>query len=329
MTGDEMRFRLVTAVIIVLAATSPLCMGLEGADALSIYLPREIAVDESALTLGRVSVIRGEQELVAKAADIALGRISVPGQEVVIDRNTILSRLASEAIDSSDVSLTGAEQIRVRQNVTKLGSDDFVKIGVLLLEETSGVSNVAAWEAMKDPQELALAGAHPDIAVKPRLVGSSSTGCARVEVDVFSKDERIATRRIDFQPQYRVVCLVATCAISAGETISEENTRVEHTLSSRRQATDARLAYGCVARRAIAEGAAIEGSMVEVPRPPVVIERNENVVIRIERPGFLVTAIGQSLQQARPGDLIKVKNVDSQRVILARVTEDGTVEPVF
>jgi len=63
--------------------------------------------------------------------------------------------------------------------------------------------------------------------------------------------------------------------------------------------------------------------------PPVIVKRNRTVVIRIERPGLLITAIGKAMQDGRAGDYIKVKNVDSQRIIFARVNADGTVEPVF
>jgi flagella basal body P-ring formation protein FlgA len=59
------------------------------------------------------------------------------------------------------------------------------------------------------------------------------------------------------------------------------------------------------------------------------LERNQTVIIRIDKPGLAVTAMGKSMQQGKLGELIKVKNIDSQRVILARVNEDGTVEPVF
>jgi flagella basal body P-ring formation protein FlgA len=64
-------------------------------------------------------------------------------------------------------------------------------------------------------------------------------------------------------------------------------------------------------------------------KPDVIVKRNQNVVIRMERPGLSVTAVGKAMQKGSVGEYIKVRNVDSQRLILARVNEDGTVEPVF
>jgi flagella basal body P-ring formation protein FlgA len=53
------------------------------------------------------------------------------------------------------------------------------------------------------------------------------------------------------------------------------------------------------------------------------------VVIRIEKPGFLITAVGKAMQDGKAGEYIKVRNADSQRIILARINADGSVEPVL
>jgi flagella basal body P-ring formation protein FlgA len=37
--------------------------------------------------------------------------------------------------------------------------------------------------------------------------------------------------------------------------------------------------------------------------------------------------MGIAMQDGRAGDYIKVRNTDSQRIILAKIKEDGTVEP--
>jgi flagella basal body P-ring formation protein FlgA len=69
--------------------------------------------------------------------------------------------------------------------------------------------------------------------------------------------------------------------------------------------------------------------MLGVLKSPIIVKRNQNVVIRIEKPGFLITAAGKSIQDGRAGEYIKVRNMDSQRIILVRISEDGSVEPVL
>ena len=48
-----------------------------------------------------------------------------------------------------------------------------------------------------------------------------------------------------------------------------------------------------------------------------------------ERPGFTISGTGLALQDGRPGDFIRVRNVDSKRIVVAKVTADGTVAPVI
>jgi flagella basal body P-ring formation protein FlgA len=43
----------------------------------------------------------------------------------------------------------------------------------------------------------------------------------------------------------------------------------------------------------------------------------------------VITAMGKALQEARAGEYLKVRNSDSQRVIMCRVKTDGTVEPML
>jgi flagella basal body P-ring formation protein FlgA len=69
--------------------------------------------------------------------------------------------------------------------------------------------------------------------------------------------------------------------------------------------------------------------MVAPANPVVIVKRNQTVVIRIEIPGLLITAMGKAMRDGRSGEYIKVQNVDSRRIIYARVNEDGTVQPLF
>ncbi|MHC5074036.1 MAG: flagella basal body P-ring formation protein FlgA [Planctomycetota bacterium] len=39
--------------------------------------------------------------------------------------------------------------------------------------------------------------------------------------------------------------------------------------------------------------------------------------------------MGTSLQKGQVGEYIRVRNIDSKRIIFAKVCEDGTVKPVF
>src|SRR4030065_1655928 len=111
---------LITCVVMIFALFCPASANNKTSDSqkdsyLKIYLPREVTVKDNNLSLGQVSIIQGGESLVAKASEIALGRISVPGQKIIIDRPMVLSRLACNGIPTSKVTFTGAEKIKVKQ----------------------------------------------------------------------------------------------------------------------------------------------------------------------------------------------------------------------
>jgi flagella basal body P-ring formation protein FlgA len=296
---------------------------------LQVYLPREIEVKDDVITLGQVSIIRGEEILVAKASEIALGRISVRGQEIIIDRPIVLSRLACNGIGASQVTLTGAEKITVKQQQQIIKGSEFVELASSFLGENLPTNSVCRWDAIRAPKDLVVSEVSKDIKLSPRLAKSGARNQAKVQISVLAGAKKIGIREVTFRIKHNRRRAVALVDIPAGTILSPENIKIERTLSDYAEPADWRMPYGLVAKRLLPANTVVHPHMVGSVKPAVIAGRNQSVVIRIERPGFLVTAIGRTMQEGRAGEYIKVRNVDSQRVILAKVNKDGTVEPVF
>lgn len=295
---------------------------------LEIYLPREITIKDSDLILGKVSIIRGGESLVDKASRIALGQISVPGQRVVIDRPTVLSRLASNGIPKSKVTLKGAEKITVKQHLQNISSDDFITLASNFLERNPVDALISRWEPIRIPKDFVIPGPSKEIRFSPRLV-SSAKNQTKVEVAVISDDEKIGVREITFSPKYDCRTAVTLVEIPAGAIIGPNDIKIEKIQSNYPEPAGWKPPYGLLTRRQLPANTVLGPHMVGPAKPQVIVKRNHNVVIRIERPGFLITAVGKAMQDGRVGEYIKIRNVDSQRIIVARVNENGTVEPVF
>ncbi|MBA0035853.1 flagellar basal body P-ring formation protein FlgA [Pantoea sp. BIGb0393] len=58
---------------------------------------------------------------------------------------------------------------------------------------------------------------------------------------------------------------------------------------------------------------------------PVMIERGQQVVMIAEQDGVQARMMGEALKKGRKGDIIKVRNLQSQRVVSARVDDRGVV----
>ena len=296
---------------------------------LQIHLPREVTVQSSLLTLGEISIVRGSGSLAARTGKIGLGRLSVPGQKVTVDRTTILSRLASQGIPGDRVRLTGAQSVVVRRQQQIVDSDEFIALAQMFLKQNPPARSVSESIAVSRPQDLILPGETGNIRVIPAFVRSGARGFVTVRIRVVVDDKTVGTRDIPFRLRYQCHRVVAAQEIAKGAILTPENVKVEPIVSDRPEPVGWKPPYGLVALRDVRENVEIRADMIGAPESEVSIRRNETVVIRLERPGLLVSAVGIALQQAGAGDYIKVRNTDSNRVIVCRVNADGTVQPVL
>jgi len=296
---------------------------------LLIYLPRQVTIKNDTITLGQVSIFRGDDTLEAMADKIALGRICVPGQVIVMDRETILSRLACNGIPASKVTLSGAEKITIRRQQRIIKGSEFVKLANSFLKKSLSGGPACRWDPIRKPKDLVIPGENKDIKLSPRLAKNSAKNQAKVQIAALADGKQIAIREVTFRLKYNGHRVVTLMDIPAGATISPENVKIENTISDYPEPAHWKPPYGLVAKCRLPAKTVIEPHMLRSTKTTVIVKRNQNVVIQVERPGLLITAIAKATQDGRAGEYIKVRNLDSQRIILVKVNEDGTVRPAF
>jgi flagella basal body P-ring formation protein FlgA len=296
---------------------------------LQVYIPREATIQEDTIKLGRACIIRGDEALVARASEITLGRIAVPSQTIVIERSVVLSRLVCNGIPASSVTLTGAEKIAVERQRRVIKGDEFVKLASSFLKKNLSGGSVCQSTPVWTPKDFIVPGAGKVIKLSPRSVKSGARGHVKVRIAVLVDGKETGVREITFRLKYNCRRAVALAEILAGDIISPENVKIERTVSSYPEPANWRPPYGLVARRRLPKNIVIRPDMVGPVRPAKVVKRNQTVVIRVEKPGLLVTSLGTACQEGCVGEFIKVRNINSQRIILGRVSEDGSVEPVL
>jgi flagellar basal body P-ring formation protein FlgA len=296
---------------------------------LKIYLPREVTIEGNTIALGQVAIIRGAEALIGKANDVALGRFSLPGQAIVLDRQAVLGRLLSSGIPAAKITLQGAEQVKIKQNSSVISGSEFVRQAKIFLDEKIPANSSEQWNPVREPAELVLAGSSSNIKYKCTLIESTVKNQQTVQVAVYSTDTRLDVRNVTFAAQYSVRTAVTTADIKAGQPLSAENVKIETRLSNQPESDDWMSPFGLVAKRSLSAGTVVNAGMVGSFEPAVVIKRNQNVVIKIEQPGFVISATGKALQDGKVDELIKVRNTDSQRIITVKIRQDLSVEPVL
>ncbi len=114
--------------------------------------------------------------------------------------------------------------------------------------------------------------------------------------------------------------------LQAGEVLREEHVSLELRELSRLPhdvVFDLSSALGKEVRMSLRPGMVLRTSHLQLP---VLIKRNEEVELIAQGKNFIVKAKGVALENGRLGEVIRVKNKESQKVVFAKVAGERLVE---
>lgn len=119
--------------------------------------------------------------------------------------------------------------------------------------------------------------------------------------------------------------LVAASPISRGEIITEshlQTTRMDRSKINGNSLIDPAAILGLSAKRPIRQGKILTSSQFEQPK---LIERGDGVIIQAVGKSMTVSTAGEALSHGRLGENIRVRNIKSDREIIAKVKNKDTV----
>ena len=278
-----------------------------------------------------ILVMRGDEKMIEKVSGTSLGKFSKTGQEIIIDRNTILSRLASSGIKSSSVSFSGSERVTVKRDEETISGEDFVEVARSFLMSDATISLADEINLVRMPRDWVLPDRSSSVKLVPRKSGYGTKAWGKVWVAVVKDGVETGGYELVFNIKYKQQRTVAVTDINKGAAINSRNTKIETFMANTVAPMGWSPPYGQVARRLIRKGSIVGGNMTGNIEIPITLKRNQLVVIKIETPGISISNIGQVQADARTGELVKVKVGDGRaaRVIVGRVKSDGTIEPIF
>lgn len=80
---------------------------------------------------------------------------------------------------------------------------------------------------------------------------------------------------------------------------------------------------GSISRRSLKPGTTITPSMIELP---VLVKRGQSIKLRVSNPAVTVEMAGEALRKGRAGELIKVRNISSGKILHGRVISSELVQ---
>jgi len=326
-----------TKLLICSLLVAAIACGGASKDVLRIYLPREKVVDSDLLSLGAIAIMQGDGILIERAKEVALGRFSVAGQKMLIDRRTILSRLSASGIPVVQVQLSGAERMEVRRKEKVIGVDRFTELAESFLRSSLEADSISSINLIKKPQQWVCPPDSGEVKLTARAGRYSKSGKPRIHIGIVQDGVEVDGRDVVFEIKYKRQKAIASVDIPAGMTITPENVKVVKFESSAPASSDFSIPYGQVVRVGIRKGHQVTSALVGSANFPgqlesvVVIKRRQIVMAEIRNAGMFISMQGEALSDGRVGEYIKVKMGPERdaRVIYAKVKPNGTVEPNF
>jgi flagellar basal body P-ring formation protein FlgA len=162
---------------------------------------------------------------------------------------------------------------------------------------------------------------HIDFAKVP---DSNGDGLCLVEID--GKNSRARTVYVSFRVQSKKKLFVLKQSIKKGEILRSGDILVKDTFTTENSAVyPSRLedVIGKTVKKDVAAGITVTNQILE---DSFVVQRGEAVNIVAENKMLSVQAKGRTMEKGRMGDLIRVKNLTSDKEIVGRVAGSGTVK---
>jgi flagella basal body P-ring formation protein FlgA len=288
----------------------------------------EVAADQ--ILLGRIARVDGtDPQLAAALEAVVLGRSPLPGKTRALDRGTILTRLRQSGIEPAHLDLQIPAEVMVTRAAITIGREQIERIArEYIQQQAAGPGETLRIKDIRVAESVVL----PQGQLVTRVLAPRNTELAgTVSLTVVFRVDDDAEKRVWVTVSLERLTKVVTARRPLGrfKPIDAEDLEIKTVDAAGLPAdliTDPEVLIGKRTRRPLDSGTVLRHELVELPP---IVKNGDRVRIIAETPGLRISALGQVKQKGCQGELIQVMNLDSNKVIYARVIDSQTVRIEF
>lgn len=304
-------------------------LGAAGITSVRVYDRADVAADQ--ILLGGIAQIDGDDTVfVRKLHGVILGRSPLPGKTRTLESALLLSRLKQSGIDPDQLDLQIPTEIVISREAVTIDRDQIEQVVRTFLQkqagEKPGIAIVIKDIRVPEPVQL------PKGPFTARVSAPKNSELAgHVPLQVVFNVEPDFERRIAVTAslEQRVNVVVARRPLGRFKPIDAADVELKPVDVAGLPADridDPEVVIGKRTRRALDSGTVLRPDLLEFPP---LVKRGDRVRIIAESAGLRISAFGQVKQKGAQGELIPVVNLDSNKVIHARVVDSMTVRIEF
>ncbi len=294
----------------------------------TVALKEQAAIAGETIRLG--DLLSRTDGMPAELKELSLGNTPWPGRVREVSRMLVKARMIEAELDPGRFTFAGAECCKVRLKAIRIGADRIVEAarGHLRSHFPAGGPEVQV-QLLRELKPVAVpaAGGVPEL--QPVISGNRSpVGTVRVYVDIVRDEGRLKRVPVSFMVRLFDRVLVSRRRIAPGEEFTPANVAV-----SRRDVTsvhgrcfrDVSELEGKTAARTVAPGTVLTHRTVEQADQPVLVERNQRVLLVVRTPTLRVVTAGKALQRGRRGEVVRAENLSTGKSVAGLAVERGTL----
>lgn len=331
-------FRLVVMMLVFIAGASASAQQPGSGPKVQLWLKEQVVHSTSQVKLGDVCTITDQdraRQQVLQSLDLAVMK---QDQNLKIDRSLIKIRLMLAGYEADQIVFQGASEVLVEHPpevaLTDLGVEQAVHESLCrqfsIIPEDLRVKMISPLIGNGLPELTQIRHPRLELLPSPQI----PMGRVQLTVRILDRDRVVAARAVSFEIARRQQVVVANLSIDRNTVVAPEHIREEYRFVD--TPTDRLTASQVVGRRVtipfrpeevltlrhIGQVAEVEAPVLIQPRDPVrLIAKKNNLTVTIP--------VAEAMQAGRQGQLIRVKNLQSNQVVTGVVAGRGEVHVVL
>lgn len=313
-------------VLVLLAAAT----AAGGAGLISVRVYDQVEIEADQIQLGKIARIDGDDAGRVRALEaLVIGRSPLPGKSRSLESATILLRLKQSGIDLARIELQIPPEVQVSRGAVEVGRERIEQIvKAFILQQFAGKGQTVRIKEIRGAEPVLLPkGSLSHQVAAPR--NTALSGSLPLTVTLKVNDEFEKRMLVTAVVEVLVNAVVTTRPLGRFKPIEESDVEVRPVdvagLPSDYIA-DPEAVLGKRTRRLLDANTVLRPDLVE-SQP--IVKRGDRVRIIVESPGMRITAVGEVKQNGCLGERISVANLDTNKVIQARVVDTQTVKVDF
>lgn len=290
---------------------------------ITVTIPAEVTVNGGPFTLSEIATISGDSDLVQQLGSFEVGNSPQPGHSIVLTPDLLRVRFMRFLANfPAEIAWEVPPSIRVTTAAQTLTAAQLeAQVIQAVRDQTAGldceIKVLSSEDILVPPGDVTYQVSFPS---GIHFVG---TVTAQIGVSVNQKLYRQVPIRLkvdSFKP-----ILVAARALQAGEVIDDgavtfDRRNVDYNME---YFTDKTQAIGLTAKRPIAAGTVLYNGLLA---KPIVVKRGTLLAV-VAKVGTIQAAItAKALEDGAVGQVIRVQNLQSKKIITAKVVDANTAE---